>query len=61
MPPYKANKSKAQQRMMFLLEKQGKLAPGEALGKARASKYKALPEHVKPLKKTSSRRRQRGK
>jgi hypothetical protein len=51
MPPYKANKSKAQQRFMFVLEKEGKLKPGEAAGKARASKGKRLPEHVKHRKK----------
>jgi hypothetical protein len=46
MPPYQANKSKAQQRLMFVLEREGKLRKGEARGKARASKGKRLPGHV---------------
>jgi hypothetical protein len=47
MPPYKPNKSKAQQRKMFALVKQGKLSQQEAEGKARASKGKQLPEKVR--------------
>ncbi len=46
MPPYTPNKSIAQQRKMFVLEREGKLAPGEAEGKARASKGRRLPKHV---------------
>lgn len=44
MPPYTPNASQAQQRKMFVLERQGKIAPGEAEGRARASKGKRLPE-----------------
>lgn len=49
MPPYKPNKSKAQQRKMFALAEEGKLPMSEAIGKARATKgkYKALPARVK--------------
>ena len=49
MPPYKANRSRSQERLMFVLEKEGKLAPREAVGKARATKkvFKSLPQHVK--------------
>lgn len=52
MPPYKKNVSKAQQRLMFALEARGKLAPGEAEGKAKATArqkggYKALPARVR--------------
>lgn len=47
MPPFTPNKSKAQQRKMFALEEKGELAKGEAEGKARATNYKSLPDHVK--------------
>ncbi len=56
---HKANKSMAQQKMMFILEKEGKLDNGEAIGKARASIGKHLPEHVKP--KSKSKKKSRGK
>jgi hypothetical protein len=53
MPPYKPNKSKAQQRKMFALAEQGKISKTEAVGKARAteSSYKKLPNKVKKGKK----------
>ncbi len=53
MPPYKKNKSKAQERLMFALAKKGELPMSEAVGKAKATKksWKGLPEHVKPKKK----------
>lgn len=47
MPPYKAVKSKAQERMMFVLAKEGKMSMADARGKARAAKGKKLPQHVK--------------
>ncbi len=53
MPPYKKPTSEAQRRYMFVLERQGKLAPGEAIGKSRAVKGRKLPKHA--------RRRQRGR
>ena len=56
MPPYKPNKSKKQQRLMFVLEKEGKLAPGEALGKAKASMGKKLPLRVKPKRKKTAKK-----
>ena len=48
MPPFSQNVSKAQERKMFVLEDQGKLAPGEAVGRARATKgnFHNLPQHV---------------
>lgn len=46
MPPYEPNKSMAQQRKMFVLAKQGKISKEDAVGKARASKGKNLPDHV---------------
>lgn len=46
MPPYTPNVSQAQQKKMFVLEEQGKLKPGEAIGRARASHYSSLPKHV---------------
>lgn len=50
MPPYTPNRSHAQQRKMFALEREGKLRPGEAIGKARASKGKRLPKRVRTKK-----------
>jgi hypothetical protein len=47
VPPYHANKSKAQQRMKFVLAKQGKMSMADARGAARASKGKSLPVHVR--------------
>lgn len=47
MPPYTANKSKAQQRKMFALAKRGEISMAEAKGKARASQGKHLPERKK--------------
>lgn len=46
MPPYKAPTSEAQRRYMFVLEREGKLAPGEARGKSRAVKGRHLPKHA---------------
>jgi hypothetical protein len=46
MPPYKAVTSKAESRKLFVLEKQGKLAKGEAEGKTRAADWKSLPQHA---------------
>lgn len=47
MPPYTPNRSKAQQRKMFALAARGELSQADAEGKARASHYASLPEHVK--------------
>jgi hypothetical protein len=46
MPPYTPVTSKAQSRKLFVLEKEGKLAPGEAEGKTRAANFKSLPQHA---------------
>lgn len=46
MPPYKPPVSEAQRRYLFVLERQGKLRPGEARGKSRAVKGRKLPKHV---------------
>lgn len=46
----KAPKSEAQRRMMFVLEKEGKLPKGEARAKSHLVKGRDLPEHVKPKK-----------
>ena len=47
MPPYKKPVSEKQRRYMFILEREGKLAPGEAEGKSRAVKGKRLPMRSK--------------
>ena len=59
MPPYKKPVSEAQRRYMFVLERQGKLPPGEARGKAHAVKGRKLPKHVRPKKRVKSRGRRR--
>ncbi len=46
MPPYKPNKSMAQQRKMFALANRGEISMDEARGKARASEGKKLPARV---------------
>jgi hypothetical protein len=50
MPPYKAPVSEAQRRYLFVLERQGKLRPGEARGKSRAAKGRRLPKHARRRK-----------
>lgn len=47
MPPYKAAKSKAQERKFFALANEGKMSMADARGKARAAKGSKLPERVK--------------
>lgn len=57
MPPYHQNKSMAEQRFLFSLADRGGISEDDALGRARASKGKKLPEHVsKRRSKRSSRR-----
>ena len=56
MPPYKAPVSEAQRRKFFVLEREGKLRPGEARGKSRAVKGKRLPKHVRHKKRPTARR-----
>lgn len=46
MPPYHANASKAQQRLMFAKANRGEVSMADAKGRARASKGKRLPERV---------------
>lgn len=46
MPPYHQNASMAQQRLMFAKAERGEVSKADALGRARASKGKALPRHV---------------
>jgi hypothetical protein len=56
MPPYEKNKSKAQQKRLFVLAREGEVPMEYALGRARASKGSDLPERVKKeaMQKTSS-------
>lgn len=46
MPPYHQNASMAQQRLLFAKAERGEVAKSDALGRARASKGKHLPERV---------------
>ena len=54
MPPYSPNASKAQQRLMFAKANRGEVSMDDAVGRARASEGKKLPERVG--RKRSSRR-----
>jgi uncharacterized protein YjhX (UPF0386 family) len=47
MPPYTPNRSRAQQRKLFVLADQGKVSMDDAKGKARVSHYASLPEHIR--------------
>lgn len=47
MPPYHANASKAQQRLMFAKADRGEVSMADAKGRARASTGKRLPERVR--------------
>jgi hypothetical protein len=47
MPPYHPNASRAQQRLMFAKANRGEVSQADAIGRARATDYKALPDHVK--------------
>lgn len=46
MPPYQANKSTSQQRLMFAKANRGEVSMADAKGRARASKGKNLPRYV---------------
>ena len=46
MPPYHANASMSQQRLMFAKANRGEVSMADAKGRARASKGKRLPERV---------------
>ena len=46
MPPYHENTSMAQQRKLFALANRGEVKMSDAIGRARASKGKHLPERV---------------
>lgn len=46
MPPYHANASQAQQRLMFAKANRGEVSMADAKGRARASKGKSLPRYV---------------
>jgi hypothetical protein len=56
MPPYTKPVSEAQRRMMFVLERQGKLKKGEARGKSRALRGKKLPMHKRAKGRKKGRR-----
>jgi hypothetical protein len=51
MPPYKAIKSRAQQRKLFALANKGEISMAEAHGKTRAAKGRRIPERVRRRKK----------
>ena len=57
MPPYTPPVSEARRRKMFVLERQGKLRKGEALGKSRAVRGKKLPMHARKKSRRSAARR----
>ena len=56
MPPYQKPVSEAQRRMLFVLERHGKLKKGEARGKSRAVRGKTLPRHKRSTRRTTSSR-----
>jgi hypothetical protein len=59
MPPFSQNKSKAQQRLMFAKANRGEVSMADAVGRARASKGKHLPERKRKKSRKRSRRRGR--
>jgi len=46
MPPYHKNVSKAQQRLLFAKAGRGDVSMADARGRAKATDYTTLPEHV---------------